>query len=345
MSGRPLRFLGLATGGWIAARIVLMWHETGSLPDALRDTVPEVAAAVPDAAVSATPPPGQAAGAIAVRPAMIAGARMPRQWPVPGAVPPDVVTGDQPEAALATPAGVVTTAAATSASTAAPEPGAVQIATPALAAAPARSRRWSGSGWLIARGGTGIGASPDAPQLGGAQGGVRVDYAVGDGFAATGRIAAPAAGAGRELSLGVAWRPAGVPLRFVAEQRFALDRGRGGPTLGVSGGLYRRLPGGFRLEGYAQGGAIFRGGTEHYLDGIVRAARPLTGVAGLDLDLGAGAWGGTQRGVARLDVGPTLGVRLPIADRAVRLSLDWRQRIAGDARPGSGPALSLGSDF
>jgi hypothetical protein len=29
----------------------------------------------------------------------------------------------------------------------------------------------------------------------------------------------------------------------------------------------------------------------------------------------------------------------------VRLSIDWRQRIAGRARPGSGPALSIGSDF
>ena len=30
---------------------------------------------------------------------------------------------------------------------------------------------------------------------------------------------------------------------------------------------------------------------------------------------------------------------------AIALALDWRQRVAGAARPGSGPALTLASDF
>jgi hypothetical protein len=29
----------------------------------------------------------------------------------------------------------------------------------------------------------------------------------------------------------------------------------------------------------------------------------------------------------------------------VKVHVDWRQRIAGNARPGSGPALTLASDF
>ncbi|WP_204317143.1 hypothetical protein, partial [Klebsiella aerogenes] len=29
----------------------------------------------------------------------------------------------------------------------------------------------------------------------------------------------------------------------------------------------------------------------------------------------------------------------------LRIALDWRQRVAGEARPGSGPALTLGADF
>ncbi|MBS0285465.1 MAG: hypothetical protein JSS15_13700, partial [Proteobacteria bacterium] len=57
-----------------------------------------------------------------------------------------------------------------------------------------------------------------------------------------------------------------------------------------------------------------------------------------------GAWGGAQRGAARLDVGPAAGVAVPAA-MPLRISLEWRQRIAGDARPGSGPALSIGADF
>jgi hypothetical protein len=29
----------------------------------------------------------------------------------------------------------------------------------------------------------------------------------------------------------------------------------------------------------------------------------------------------------------------------VKLHLDWRQRILGNARPGSGPAITLSGDF
>ncbi|MGK6318946.1 hypothetical protein [Sphingomonas sp. DT-204] len=340
MSGRPLRFLGLVVGGWTAARVALLWYETGSLPEAIRRTMP--------------------------RPMLAADAPATSAGPVQLRIPPRAAAQRGHHIARATPTSSGLQARA------APDPRRVQLAllamsqfgpvhevertpetllplqrsVPALAAIAARrERRWSASSWLIARGGTGIGASADAPQLGGSQGGLRVDYALGHGFAATGRLAAPAAGAGRELALGIAWRPGSLPLRLVAERRFALDDGRGGPALGVSGGVYAAVPAGFRLEGYAQAGAIFRNGAEHYVDGIVRAAHPVARWGGIDLDLGVGAWGGAQRGVARLDVGPSLGVGVPLADRTVRLSLDWRQRVAGEARPGSGLALSVGSDF
>lgn len=199
---------------------------------------------------------------------------------------------------------------------------------------------------MIARSGIGVGSSAFAPQLGGTQGGVRVDYGIARKLAATARIAAPAAGAGRELSVGIAWRPAGVPLRFVAEQRFALDGGRGGPSVGVSGGVDAvRLPAGFRLEGYGQAGVILRDGVEHFVDGSARATRGLVAVGGIEIDAGAGAWGGAQRDVARFDIGPTVGARVPIVGQTLRVAVDWRQRVAGHARPGSGPALTLGMDF
>ena len=66
---------------------------------------------------------------------------------------------------------------------------------------------------------------------------------------------------------------------------------------------------------------------------------------GIALDLGIGAWGAAQRGAARLDIGPSAAITLPLGTRALRVSFDWRQRIAGDARPVSGPALSIGPDF
>ena len=72
---------------------------------------------------------------------------------------------------------------------------------------------------------------------------------------------------------------------------------------------------------------------------------PAAGPSRFRIDFGAGIWGSAQRGAARLDIGPTIGVAVPIARRAIRLSADWRERIAGDARPGSGPAFTIGSDF
>ena len=63
------------------------------------------------------------------------------------------------------------------------------------------------------------------------------------------------------------------------------------------------------------------------------------------LRLGALAAGAVQPGAARVDVGPRLTLRLPQVGEGGRIALDWRQRIAGDARPESGLALTLAADF
>ena len=106
---------------------------------------------------------------------------------------------------------------------------------------------------------------------------------------------------------------------------------------------------GFRLEAYVEAGAIARraadGGVEGFGDGAARLTRPIARVGKLRLDLGAGSWGAVQRGARRLDVGPTMGIVAPLGRKSMRLTLDWRERVAGDARSGSGPALSLGTDF
>ena len=46
--------------------------------------------------------------------------------------------------------------------------------------------------------------------------------------------------------------------------------------------------------------------------------------------------------VYRVDVGPR--VSMPVG-RGMRVHVDWRQRVAGSAAPGSGPALTLAADF
>lgn len=160
------------------------------------------------------------------------------------------------------------------------------------------------------------------------------------------RASAPLQGRGRELALGIDWQPTRLPLHVIAEHRIALDGGKGGPAVMVIGGVDPvPIVAGFRLEAYGQAGAIARGRIEPFVDGAVRVTRPVAHIGAARIDLGVGSWGGVQRDAARLDIGPSVAVVVPVAARNVRLTLDWRQRIAGNARPGSGPALTIGSDF
>ena len=186
-------------------------------------------------------------------------------------------------------------------------------------------------------------AAPGAGQLGGSQAGARLAYMLvaRHRLAAVARIAAPLKGRGAEASVGLEWQPTSLPIRLVAERRFGIDGVRGGFGVGAITGIDAQLPAGFSLEGYGQAGAIRRSRTEPYADGALRIGHGVASAAGLQLSLGAGMWGAAQRDAARLDLGPSAS----LSWHQLRLSLDWRQRVAGDARPGSGPALSLGTDF
>src|SRR3546814_6988641 len=75
--------------------------------------------------------------------------------------------------------------------------------------------------------------------LGGSQAGARLAYAIDPAprLQLVGRVATPLRGRGREAAIGVAWQPTRAPVRVVAEQRFAIDGGRGGPAIGVIGGV------------------------------------------------------------------------------------------------------------
>ncbi len=330
MAGRPIRFLALTGGGWIALRVVMMWPAIDSVPSLI------------DAVV----PPALAKGNFA-----LAGqVSDPRLWSNVAA--PQSATKYLPLVRDAGPAQ----ASAPAPSDNRPVPSAPSffspdhrsVLTPPLRPTPFPSRqsRLSGSAWLIARGGstsTSLGS-----QLGASQAGARILYALDNDrhLSLAARIATPLHGRGQEAALGVEWRPGKLPVRIIAEQRFAIDGGQGGPALFAVGGIGpTRLAAGFNLEAYGQTGGVKRDRVEGFADGAARITRPIARVAKIDLDLGLGAWGGVQRAAGRLDVGPTIGARIPIVDRAVRVTLDWRARIAGSASPGSGLALSVGTDF
>lgn len=165
-------------------------------------------------------------------------------------------------------------------------------------------------------------------------------------MAIVGRIAAPLKGIGREAAVGVEWRPTALPVRLVAEYRVALDSRVSGPAAGIIAGTGPApIALGFELETYGQAGIIRRRRTEPFAEGAARLSRRFLAIGGATVDLGLGGWGGAQRGARRFDAGPSLGVRIPIAGKTIRASVDWRQRVAGNARPGSGPVLIVGSDF
>ena len=220
---------------------------------------------------------------------------------------------------------------------------------PGLPSAARPPSRWSASIWLVVRRGGGSGRGFTGPQLGGSQAGARIAYLLDrrHRLAVAARVASPLGMGQRDAAIGIEWRPmAMLPVRLIAEERLPLDGGRAAPAIGAVGGIGPTpIAAGFRLEAYGQAGMIDRGRPHGFADGAARAARPLATIGGFRLDGGGGVWGGAQQGAARLDIGPTIGVALPAGTLPMRLTLDWRQRVAGQARPGSGVALSLGADF
>jgi hypothetical protein len=226
-------------------------------------------------------------------------------------------------------------------------------ATPKAAAmtgwvAPRAGSRFSVSAWAIMRGAGGAGLA-SAGQLGGSQAGARVRYDLGSGLAAAARVSGPIRSRlGKEAAVALDWRPfRQVPVTLTLERRVGLDiGGRDAFAAGIFGGIYDQpLPLRMRLDGYAQAGVVGLRQRDLYIDGAVRAERPLASVGRVRIGVGAGIWGGAQPGVSRLDVGPQLVVRVPVANGGLRIGAEWRERMAGDARPGSGPTLSLGADF
>jgi hypothetical protein len=207
--------------------------------------------------------------------------------------------------------------------------------------------RWSASAWLVVRPGTGLGAAPGGSQLGGSQAGVRLAWLLvpSSNLALFGRVTTPLRGRGAEAAVGIEWQPGEAPVRVLVERRIGIDGTTGGFGAGLVGGTDGPIAPGFRLESYGQAGAIHRDRLEPYSDGAARITRQVAGSDAIRLSIGAGAWGAVQRDASRLDIGPSVTLALPVARQPLRLALDWRQRVAGDARPGSGVALTLGSDF
>lgn len=198
--------------------------------------------------------------------------------------------------------------------------------------------------------GDGVPRIGDGGVLGGSQTGARLLYRINRDTArplwASVRIAAPLRRSGVEAAVGVEWQPAaGFPVRVLAERRQRVSGdGRSAFALLAHGGVSGvPVAAGFRLDAYAQGGVVGMQRRDLFADGGATLVRPLGSERGVAV--GAGIWGGAQPSAARLDVGPRITTTLGGAGLNARASLDWRFRIVGDAAPGSGPSLTVGTDF
>lgn len=361
--GQPLVALALILSGWVAVRAAIL-----QAPFDLPERPPETAALArgkmnrsisPDAAIQrpvrhaaqlpAWMPPPAAPVIEQVTPAPLAPAILPPPAPVQAPVPVRIAAGHNllllaalsqlplpPELRLAR------------------EPGAPTRFP--YRAAPPQPRRWSGDAWLLWRRGSGgtttAGLGPGS--YGASQAGAVIRYRLAPGSAhrpalylrATTALHAPR---DEEVAIGFAARQLGrLPVVAMAELRATRLGGR--EVLRPAAALVSEfpplnLPLGTRAEIYAQGGYVGGKGATPFVDGQLRLDRTLARAGRFELRAGGGVWGGAQRGAARLDVGPSVTLGLPLGSGGARVAADWRFRVAGDAAPKSGPAITLSAGF
>ena len=181
--------------------------------------------------------------------------------------------------------------------------------------------------------------------LGGSQAGARLTYTI---IAAARGVAAQQLAGRRRARRRARGRRSGHPVPLdpdLADRRAAAgDRPARRRPLGlcpVPRG--RRLPAadavGVRARRLRPGRAWSAPGSRDlFADGGCTLTRPLFG----RFSAGFGMWGGVQPGLYRVDAGPRVTMRVR---GNMRVHLDYRQRVAGNAEPGSGPAVTLAADF
>lgn len=183
----------------------------------------------------------------------------------------------------------------------------------------------------------------DGGSLGASQAGARLTYNFTRQIAATFRTSSDVGRRGGEVAAGVRIQPvAAIPVWIDAERRQRVGRfggGRSAFALFFEGGVYdRRMPMHLVLDSYLQGGVVGLRSRDRFIDGALTLTHPLY----KQFSAGLGVWGGAQPGIYRVDVGPRVTMRVR---GNMRVHFDWRQRVAGNAVPGSGPAITLAGDF
>jgi hypothetical protein len=347
--GQPLQVFAIVLGGWLVLR-VLLWE-------------PPVGGAAPVRTIA----DGPAGFANAVRTAKVHASTMtaaPRRWSEPPPAPRNAserTLTAASRASAASPEPVVSTVSAF-----AGHPSHGTVPAPREASQVSRqaefeiqrhpgNSRWSGDAWLLVREDTAASLVAGRPTYGRSQAGAVLRYRVSavSGHRPTAYVRATRALAGpreREVAAGLAARPVPrLPVRVAAEVRVH-EQASGRETRAAAFAVTElppvSLPLGLRGELYAQAGYVGGRFATAFADGQLRVDRAVAVPGGgSELRLGGAVSGGAQKGAVRLDIGPSATVSFPVGGAYSRLALDYRFRIAGDAEPGNGPALTFSAGF
>lgn len=202
--------------------------------------------------------------------------------------------------------------------------------------------RLSMSGWAMMREESGPQSLAGRGTLGGSEVGARLLWRFDPRLAASLRFSAPVnSQRGGEAALGVRYQPfADWPVALTIERRQRIrDYGQNAFASFAEGGIYgQQLPWRSTLDGYFQAGVVDFNDPDWFVDGQVAVTRPVW----RRLSAGGGIWGGAQPGLYRLDVGPRMTMGF---GRSMRMHLDYRLNVVGNAAPGSGAVVTLAGDF
>ena len=367
--GQPILFLGLLLVGWCLVRVLTWqnpWPEVESLTEPMMLAGAGFDAATRDAEIAhsagsfvgrsqlASEESAERRGRTQVPSVLSASKTSPsvhelsRFAPEPAASPDGTIASVQFPAA-STPGQPVARKAAQSQEI---EDGASQPSTAGQRPLP----RWRFDAWALLRegGGARIETGNAPASYGASQAGGVLAYrlAPSSRFRPAAYLRASRAlitGGEPEGALGLRARPfERLPIDFHVEAR-AIDRPWGlevRPAAFVAGGIDdANLPARVRLRGYAQAGYVHGDFATAFADGKLVAERELVGFSTGSASLGAGGWGGAQKGAHRLDIGPTLSLDFKLGKTPAKLEADYRFRIAGNAEPGNGGVLTLSTGF
>lgn len=250
--------------------------------------------------------------------------------PVPAAIEQQVVTGIGPNA---------------------PEPG--SPVSPMPSQQPRKEKPWSVDAWVLWRQGSGI-SQGRLPSYGASQAGAVLNYRLKPTSKHDPRVfmrgyRALIDNPETEVSLGFSGKPLpDLPLRLHAEMRATKrqDETDFRPSAFVTTELPPQdLPFDAYAEIYGQAGYVGGDFPTHFADGQLHIMRYVGEIDVARLSLGTAIWGGTQKGASRLDVGPSMRVDLDIGEVPARVSLDYREQVAGNAEPDSGVAVTVSTRF